>query len=423
MKNYLCALDKRMLTIARKIGKAADTQRLQAYLVGGVVRDLLLDREVFDMDVVISGDSAKFVKHLARQEKMRFVVYPSFYTASAFFPGQPRVDISAFRSEVYARPGALPRVHKGTFAEDLARRDFTINAMAISLNHDCFGTLVDPYHGFTDLQKKRIRVFHAKSFEDDPTRILRAVRFEQRLGFRIHRSTLRLLKEALRAAREKHVKPPRYFAEFQKILREPDPLKPLQRLRALGGLRFIAPGCDPNFRLLRKVHRRAANNTEIQREMPEADRWVLYFIPLIQGLQARAVRQLVIKFQIRKSDQKTILQLRRFSDIIEFLNNKELSPRDVYQRLAPLTFTSVLFLRVAASPRMAQRHIERYWKKYRKVTLRINGHDLKRMGLESGRAIGQILQEVFYQKLDQGLRTKKEELRAARVCLSGRKRK
>ncbi|MEA1928822.1 MAG: hypothetical protein U9N73_11510, partial [Candidatus Auribacterota bacterium] len=163
------------LEILRSIGRLADKLGWKVYCVGGSVRDLLLDKSIFDLDILVEEHGLKFARRFARAEKGFSKLYRRFATAMVILPGGIKIDITTTRGESYSEPGALPQVIPGNLEEDIRRRDFTINTLAFSLNRDKFGRLIDFTGGLEDLKKKIIRVLHADSFRDDPTRIFRAV--------------------------------------------------------------------------------------------------------------------------------------------------------------------------------------------------------------------------------------------------------
>ena len=167
------------------------------YLVGGTVRDLLLGEPSFDVDIAVEGDAIALAEALAQALGGRVRTHRKFGTAAVFYGERGRVDVVTARTESYDAPAVLPSVEHAGIHDDLFRRDFTINAMAVSLREDDLGQLVDPFGGRTDLEARRIRVLHARSFVDDPTRIFRAVRYENRLGFRMDEETLRLAHDSV----------------------------------------------------------------------------------------------------------------------------------------------------------------------------------------------------------------------------------
>jgi tRNA nucleotidyltransferase (CCA-adding enzyme) len=241
MKQKLSAT---MQGILHEAGYLASETGFHAWAVGGMVRDLLLGIGNFDLDIVIEGDGILFAQSLAGRLHAKVTSHERFGTATITFPDRLRVDVATARTEIYERPAVLPRVTPGSIRDDMARRDFTINALAVSLMPDEFGRLLDIFHGVRDLRERHIRVLHDCSFIDDPTRIFRAVRFETRLGFRIVRSTEQLIAEALYRSILTKLEDYRIAAELRLILEEPDPAGPLKRLADLGvieGLQSRAP--------------------------------------------------------------------------------------------------------------------------------------------------------------------------------------
>jgi len=212
------------MEIAEQVGKIADKLKVKAYMVGGPVRDKLLGISNYDLDFVIEGDGIKFAQALNKVLKGKLTTYRAFGTATIESDGR-RIDIVTARREFYKHPAAYPDVAPGAIKDDLFRRDFTINAMAMALNKEDFGELVDFYNGRKDLKKGVIRVLHDKSFMDDPTRIFRAVRFSVRFGFRIEPRTKRLIREAVLDGLLGEVNAGRIRKEIELFLREKDPKK------------------------------------------------------------------------------------------------------------------------------------------------------------------------------------------------------
>jgi len=223
-----------MQRILHQAGVLASEMGFHVYAVGGMVRDLLLGLQTIDVDIVVEGQGIHFARSLADRLHAKVKCHERFGTATITFPDQLRVDVATARTEFYERPAALPRVTPGFIRDDMRRRDFTINALAVSLMPGEFGRLLDLFHGVRDLRERRIRVIHEQSFIDDPTRIFRAVRFEARLGFRMVRSTEQLLVEALSRFILSELEDYRIATELRLILEEPDPARPLKRLADLG---------------------------------------------------------------------------------------------------------------------------------------------------------------------------------------------
>ncbi|MBU1062527.1 MAG: hypothetical protein KJ952_07425 [Candidatus Omnitrophica bacterium] len=221
-----------LFNIIKLIGKTADKEDISVYLVGGPVRDILLNVPDYDLDFVVEGDGIRFAEALNETMKGELKKHRAFKTATLCYK-DIRIDVVTARSESYKAPAAYPDVKPGKIKEDLFRRDFTINAMAMSVNKKNFGELVDFYNGFKDLKKRFIRVMHDKSFIDDPTRIFRAVRFSVRLNFRIEPRTKNLMKKAILNGLLGEVNRGRIKKEIEAFLKEKEPLKCLETFSGL----------------------------------------------------------------------------------------------------------------------------------------------------------------------------------------------
>ncbi|MBU1932955.1 MAG: hypothetical protein KKC66_03535 [Candidatus Omnitrophica bacterium] len=225
-------IPEKFFNVIKLVGKTAEEYKSLAYMVGGPVRDILLSAGNHDLDFVIEGDAIKFAEDLNKRLKGDLRTHSAFGTATVTFKDM-KVDIVTARQETYKRPAAYPDVEPATIKEDLFRRDFTINAMAVSVNKKDFGRLVDFYGGLGDLRKKLIRVMHDRSFIDDPTRIFRAVRFSVRFGFKIEPRTRRLMKEAIMDGLLGELNRGRVRKEIGLLLKEKKPLKCLQAFSRL----------------------------------------------------------------------------------------------------------------------------------------------------------------------------------------------
>ena len=218
------------------------------------MRDLILGRPIRDVDLVVEGDAARLARRLAQRLRGEVRVHPRFGTATVLPAEGGALDVAATRRETYARPGALPDVRTGApIEEDLARRDFTINAVALELRPR--SALIDPYGGAEDLRRGRIRELHAKSFLDDPTRIFRAVRYANRLGFRIAPAARRRIREALAAGALDRISADRLRRELALLLEEPRPAGAVRLLDALGISRAIHPALDRRTGASRRLRR------------------------------------------------------------------------------------------------------------------------------------------------------------------------
>ena len=229
------------LTLLSNIAELAETLSMSCYLVGGSVRDLLLGRPINDLDVIVEGDAITLGKKLAEVYGGKITPHFKFRTAFWHAPDSEQVvDLITARSETYEKPGVLPTVKPATIEEDLARRDFTINAMALRLDSDGMGEILDPLGGGADLERRVIRVLHPKSFVDDPTRIFRAIRYETRYGFSIESETLGFINsESLKVLES--LSGERLRNELDLILDEDKSARMILRVASFGILRHIHP--------------------------------------------------------------------------------------------------------------------------------------------------------------------------------------
>src|SRR3989338_5370845 len=417
-KNYLAGREGGdNLDIIKAVGREADRRQIPAYLVGGIVRDIILQRKNGDIDIVVKADALSFAREVAKTLKAEAKVYGQFGTATLELPGAGRLDIATARKEWYPHSGSLPKVCPGTLQDDLYRRDFTINAMAVSLNKDSFGELIDEFGGMADLKKKKVRVLHDRSFMDDPTRILRAVRFEQRFGFRIESRTLRLLKEAMDDDGMRNVKPPRYFTEFKKMLSESDPLPCLKRLNDLEGLRFMDSRMRLDIPFLKKIH---GNWNLLKEKFPfysQCPAWLIYFMAVVEPMEGPRLDAVLNKFPLRKDEKQSILQVQKKWDLTRRLSAPRLTRSRVCGILRPLSPAAIAYWRAGTPSRRIEKRLDAYAGRDALIRLELNGDDLKRMGASSGRGIGMTLSRVLEMKIDRQRMSRKEELDAARTLM------
>jgi tRNA nucleotidyltransferase (CCA-adding enzyme) len=311
-------------------------------------------------------------------------------------------------------------VFPGTIREDLFRRDFTVNAMACGISPGRWGKLVDDFNGQSDLKKRRIRVLHEKSFLDDPTRILRAVRFEQRFGFPIERQTLGFLKQALKDGWESRVKPPRYFEEFKKILKEHEPLPPILRLKQLRGLSFLG-GQVFIDKLLFKRAAKFAILPRVKNAGALPERWLIFFLAIACRTPEKVLREMFVRFNLPAKARGAALSVSRSGDLIKQLSADRVSRSRVYRLLNSLELEAVLFLK-ALGPETARRRIDRFLKTDRFARLTVSGHDIKGLGVAPGHQIGWLMKELLNRKIDRGIKSKKEELAEVRGLLRHQKK-
>ncbi len=249
LKKLRKSLPEATYRILREIASLADREGYKVFLVGGLVRDMLLEKSSSDLDIVVEGDGIAFARLVAETYDGNIAAYERFGTANVVIEGYLKLDIATARTEFYEYPAAMPQVEISTLKQDLYRRDFTINAMAISLNYSTIGTFIDYYNGKDDLEKRQIRVLHNLSFIEDPTRIMRALRFAVRYNFTLEEETKGFALKAVEDGVFENLSYRRIWQEVSISLKEDDPYKILLLFYEYGIWPYIFPGHDFDFSL------------------------------------------------------------------------------------------------------------------------------------------------------------------------------
>jgi len=412
-------LPQERLSLLRELGNLADEEGVSLYLVGGVVRDLLLKRENWELDLTVEGDGIAFARLVADRYGAGLAVFERFATARLVFPDGLKVDIATTRRESYAQPAVLPTVQPASIEEDLSRRDFTINAIAIQLNPRQFGRLLDPYVGQRDLRARTIRVLHAGSFQDDPTRIFRAIRFEQRFGFRLERTTVRLLSQAASTNLIQQLSGPRLQNEILLLLAEHDPVRAIARLGQLKLLRFL----HRRLCYTRKVKRTVATVPKAlvwwARRFPDSaiDRPIVYLMALSSESSAVVVAAMIRRLALSREQAKNVSAGgRRVDRVLNRLTNKGTVRRSQIFRLLADFSDEVLVLLLAKQVSaqhgvrlsLLKRHLVAYVKN-RAIKTALTGQDLQAMGLKPGPQYKIILGQLLDARIDGMVTTEADE--------------
>ena len=414
----LSRLPRATASLLRALGNLADEGGVSLYLVGGVVRDLLLKQENWDLDLTVEGDGIAFARLVADRYGAGLAVFERFATARLVFPDGLKMDIASTRRESYAQPALLPTVQPASIKADLSRRDFTVNALAVGLNPQQFGRMLDPYGGQSDLRARTLRVLHAGSFQDDPTRIFRAIRFEQRLGFRLEPTTLRLLAQAASTNLIQRLSGPRLQNEILLLLAERDPVRAIARLEQLKLLRFL--------------HRRLCDTKNVKRTVtavPKAFAWwahrfpdsvidrpIVYLMALSSESSPAVVAAMIRRLALsREQAKKMNIGRHRVDRALKRLTGKgKLQPSKVYRLLAKFSDEALILL--LAKQRITQsglrgllkRQLAEYMKN-KAVKTTLTGRDLQAMGLEPGPQYTTILGKLLDARIDGTVTTEADE--------------
>jgi len=401
-------LPAELVHLIEAIGAIAAHQDQHLYLVGGAVRDLLLERETFDLDLAVDGDAIGLAQLLANTTQGRLTVHARFRTASLRWK-EWRIDLATIRSETYDRPGALPRVKPGSLADDLFRRDFTINAMAIKLSPGRYGELVDLYGGREDLEQGLIRILHEKSFTDDATRIWRALRYEQRLDFQIEPGTLGLLNRD--TAMLDSISGDRIRHELELVLKETYPEKVFLRADELQVLSKLQPGLKANNWLSERFEQAR------QVSSPAPPPAGLYLALLTYTLPVEHVEQMIARLKLSRPLSQTLRDTCRLKTEIETLAAPNLKPSRIYEVLHGYSPAAIAAASIAFDSPEASRSIHQYLTRLRYIKPVLTGEDLKSMGLAPGPRISETLDRLRAARQDGKVSNRQEEERLAREWL------
>ncbi len=381
------------------------------YLVGGAVRDLLLGAKGFDLDLAVEGDAVAFARRLAEELDGDVVAHGRFGTAVVRYGDGAHVDVVTARRETYAEPAALPAVEPGTIEDDLRRRDFTVNALAVSLAQEDFGRLVDPWNGRHDLERRLLRVLHEASFVDDPTRIFRAIRYENRLGFRMDAATERLAREAVAAGLVGRLSGARLREELVTLLDEEGIAHTVDRLAELGLDRAIDPGLAADAEAARLVARLDRLLAELEVEAPV---WRVRLAALARRLDPDALRALLTRLKLRRRDVDLIGAAVETAPALATDLAGDPDPAEVAARAEPHSPDApLLALALADVPALRG-----WFTRLRGVRLEITGADLAALGLPESPLVGEVLGELRRRKLRGELDGRESELAAARELIA-----
>ena len=404
------------LELINLISGVARRTGVRTYLVGGVVRDIILGVPNHDLDLVVEGDAIEFSQNLNRLLNGKVVAYPPFGTSVIFLKDKKRIDFASARKEFYRFSGAAPDVEYSDLKKDLFRRDFTLNAMAISIYPDNWGELFDFFGGYRDLRNKVLRILHPLSFVDDPARSIRAVRFEKKYGFRIEPFTMSLLKQTVRKNLLDNIKPDRLKEEIQLILELPNYFLYLERLYQLDMISSILPGC---------IWKREYSDRFIgvEKRLPEVkalagiDGFLYQLTPLFDDFDIEQISLLQQRLALsRHFTHKVLSYHSQKNEFILAMEKNEIRHSEVYRhcRSMPLEFLYYL-LSCYPEKSLINQRINRYLKEWIDIKPILKGSDLKEMGIEAGPHYATMLDELKLAKIDGYAKTRFEEEQLIRL--------
>lgn len=387
-------MEKSIKDIVRLINQINQKYHTRVFLVGGSVRDLVMLKQkrldfTKDLDIAVENHHTGIGLDLAHKLHARIIHYPQFMTMTLQIGDKAHIDIAQTRKEIYSKPAALPKVQPASIREDLYRRDFTVNAMAMQITGQPPYPMLDPFNGQKDLKLKLIRVLHPKSFIDDPTRIFRAIRFATRFNFKIEKKTAHLLKYAVKKDLLKLLSGERILYELQMINKEKRNTAILKKLQQTGIIKNLF-----GIVLTQKFF---LNNALL-----ESDKKLIYLFSHIS-------KSKLSKYPLTKTTTDAVRALRRFS---EYRSNliKAKKPSEIYTVLNPLSQTALEILSVT-QPKPVRDKIKLYLNKYSKVKIFTTGKSLASLKIEPGPKYTKIMKELLNLKLDGQIKTRSAEIK------------
>jgi tRNA nucleotidyltransferase (CCA-adding enzyme) len=407
-------LPARVFDLLVGAGAVAERLGMMAYVVGGFVRDLVMRNHNLDVDIVIEGDGIAFADAFSQEYPCRVRPHHKFGTAVLVFPDGFKIDVATARVEYYREPAALPTVEYSSLKLDLYRRDFTINTLAVRLNPGGFGEMIDFFGGQRDIKERVLRILHSLSFIEDPSRILRATRFERRFGFAIGRHTQNLIRNAVRLDMIARLPKSRLCSEVELILKEEEPIGILKRLATFD----IGPSLHPRITLDKDQIALLEDTSEILVWFSllfleeKVERWVVLFLSLLNPLSPEEAK----RFADDAGFGRKLRGMIRFAKneapgiIHRLLSARVVSRKFIYDCLNPLPNEVILYLMAKAKHNDIKRYISLYFTQLKYVRPLLTGKDLKELGFPPGPLYKQVMDAILERKFAGELLTKADEM-------------
>lgn len=405
-------LPERAKLLLRSLGDRAEKLGMRAYIVGGLVRDLFLGRDNLDLDIVIEGDALRFLKSWEK-DGCRISIHERYKTGTLIFPDGRKVDVATARREFYEFPLASPQVMSDSLKHDLYRRDFTVNAMAISISEPTWGILVDFFGGRRDLERKTLKVLHNLSFVEDPTRVIRAIRLEQRLDLSIEDNTLRLLRSCVRGGLLARLSGFRLRSELELSFSERLPYGGASRMEELGVWEVLFPGNHFGPVGRRTFRRLGVFRARISKDFPDfrGKGWLGFLAALLMESPENIRLSALNRVNLSESEREIVVKC--FSELraIEHALGGRTGPSnsEIVACLREVNPVTALFWSAATERWRVRRRILLYLTRLHEVKPFLGGADLLSMGYSRGPLIGIILEELKMQRLDGLLKTREDE--------------
>lgn len=396
-----------------RLGKRASDLGMKAYVVGGVVRDLMLGRPIYDLDIVVEGKGVDFLRSWERDE-VQVSLHNRFQTGTLFFPEGRKVDVATARREFYEYPTAQPTVSSDSLKHDLYRRDFTVNAMALSIDSENWGTLVDYFGGRRDLLAKKLRSLHNLSFVEDPTRMFRGIRLEQRLGFDLDDNALRTMNSCIRGGLLGSLSGFRLRSELEICLMEPRPWPIVKRMAELGLLDAIFPGIKIGSRVAWALRRLSLSTRRLGRDLLPmgSDLWIATLSMLLLDSPADLYHRVSDRLCLTAKERELLSFCVEDMGTMEARlgGRQDLSFSTIVESLDGYNPVAVFAWAVSTSLWRFRRRLVLYLTRLIKVRPMLTGSHLIDMGYREGPSIGGMLRALLAARLDGEVDTRDDEI-------------
>jgi tRNA nucleotidyltransferase (CCA-adding enzyme) len=408
-------LDKDVFNHLERVAQIGDRLNVSLYVVGGFVRDLLLNIPNQDIDIVVEGEGIPFAACLAEEFGGKVTSHEKFGTSVVIFPDGYRIDVATARIEYYKYPGALPTVEKSSVKSDLFRRDFTMNSMAVKLTGSNAYCLIDYFNGERDLSNREIHVLHSLSFIEDPCRLFRAIRFEQRFSFVMGKQAEVFMRSTIKKRLVDALSGVRLFNEIKMLLNEKGPMDCIRRMQELDLFQFVSPD-------MLKVPKDLEVLESLESVLSWADRvitvdkpdvWYVYFLGLFYSLKEdaflKAVGRLHLPMRMKNSLQADRIHCRESLELL--ISNKEWGPKEIYHAFSNLSIAAVVYLIALSSTDRLKQYANIYFTQYQgKAEPTLTGADLVKMGLEPGPIFQSALNAIREARIMGSVSSREEEV-------------
>ena len=402
IKDKLNYFPERILKLLKTAGQIAEQENSKLFLIGGMIRDLMLGRDNYDLDLVLEGDLKDFLDHFSKEIDAKISYNEQFGTASINLNSKFSIDFATSRKEEYLNSGALPRVEKTNILEDLFRRDYTVNALALSLNPDDWGKLYDFFSAREDLQKRQLKALHRFSFLDDPTRIIRGVRLALDLDFRFEDETKKLIKEALKLGDFNELSSARVFKELKILFEGRFDEDIVNLIKEFPIFKLI----DNNFEFKEKYKETFLNIKSYIRKYRKLgyniNKELLFMAIFFNDISVEKYKDLNLTAR-----ERNIFNI----DVNKVIGklSRDINKVEITKIISNIKKEELLYVLSVTNNEKLKENVDLYYEELRHVNINIDGHDLIEMGVKPGPEIKEILQKVWKKKLNKEIETEEEE--------------